>query len=50
MDAVGIGSDCRHCSVGQFNKWDYKAGDGGAAKNLIKDLFMILFYEEWYLL
>jgi hypothetical protein len=52
MNAVGIGSDCRNCRVGHCDEWDYIVGDGGAAaaKNLTKDLFMILYYEERYLL
>ena len=50
MDAVGIGSDCRHYRVGHCDEWDYIVGDGGTAKNLSKDLFMILYCEEWYLL
>ena len=50
MDAVGIGSEGRHCRVGHCDEWDYIVGDGFATKNLSKDLFMILYYEKWCLL
>jgi hypothetical protein len=50
MDVVGISSDCRQCRVGHCDAWDYIVGDGGAANILSKDLIMILYYKEWYLL
>ncbi len=29
MDAVGIGSEGRHCRVGHSEEWDHKVGGGG---------------------
>ncbi len=29
MNAVGIGSEGRHCRVGCCEEWDYKVGGGG---------------------
>ncbi len=53
MGEVYIGSDCVHCRVGHCDgdEWDDVWLMGVQQKNMSKDLsFMILYYDEWYLL